>query len=192
MEKFITYIDIRDSKSIGGKIREELLNECIDLAQSIELYDFLGDLYFDVLENYKSTTYHDLMEGSTFTINGDKFIQTGLKSMLIDLAYARYIQSVSTNVTPFGITTKTSQDSTPVDRNMIKDMVSQIRRDADIKFIMIKKYLTLSNDKDLFKRFYRGQDQINNTSQNFSVVKGKSGSRIGYSRKGYNNDYYRY
>jgi len=163
-EEFATYRDI------GKKLDNDKINECIRLAQTVDLYDVLNEFYFDLIENKDDETYQDLLDGSTFTSKGRNYFHSGIKSLLADLTFGRYMYSINVNMTPFGATQKFGQDSSPVDRNLLKDMAKQTQIDASIKFQMIDKYL--KENKILFTRYSSGDNpNINTNSQRFSVIK---------------------
>ena len=167
--RLITATEFRNQRNISKKFDVDKINQCIDLAQSIDLYDVFNDFYFDLLANKDTAPYADLMSGATFTINGETYIQVGVKSLLIDLAYARYVYEINTNHTPFGMTQKITPDSQPIDRNMIKDLVKMAQTDADVKFRMIDKYLR--NNASTFTRYIKGDNtSINTFSQRFSIL----------------------
>lgn len=170
MNLLLTPAEFANYRDIGKKLDESKINECIKLAQSVDLYDVMGDFLFDIIENNGQPTYNELMTGSTFSINSQNFIQEGIKSLLADYTYARFIYKINTNITPFGAVVKLSTDSQPVDRNLLKDLVKQTMIDADIKFKSIDKYLKANSTT--FSRYSSGNNpNINTFSQRFTVVK---------------------
>ena len=170
MSNIITVDEFTIYRNVSKKIDEGKVNECIELAQTIDLYDALDDFYFDLIENLDNQDYQDLLSGSTFTVNNKVYRQAGIKSLLADYTYTRYLYQINTNHTPFGFQQKFTQDSQPVDRNLIKDMVKQTQIDTSIKFKMIDKYL--KNNKEIFPRYSKGNNNdINTFSQRFTVIK---------------------
>jgi len=170
MINLITPTQFSEFRNISKKIDNSKVNESISLAQKVDLYDILNDFLFDVVENKDDVSYADLLSGSTFTINGENYIQEGLNSLLADLTYARYMYIINTNQTPFGLQSKYTDDSQPVDRNFIKDIVKQTQQDASVKFKMIDKYLC--NNASTFSRYNKGNNSsINTFSQNYTVIK---------------------
>lgn len=170
MAVLLTPIEFATYRDVGKKLDNAKITEAIKLAQSVDLYDVMGDFYFDILEGYGQTDYDELMDGSTFTIDGKKYIQEGLKALIADYTYARFIYQINVNLTPFGATTKLSPDSQPIERNMLKDLVKQTQIDSDVKLSMIRKYLNAN--ATLFPRYKNSNNQnINTYSQRFTVVK---------------------
>jgi hypothetical protein len=170
MDNLITAQEFAAYRNISKKLNIGKIDECIKLAQSVDLFDILGEFLFDVIGNKDEASYADLMSGSTFTVSSSNYIQEGIKSLLADYAYGRYLYAINTNQTSFGLVQKINDDSTPIDRNMIKDMVKLSAQDASIKFRMIDKYLL--NNTSTFTRYSKGNDStINTFSQNFWVKK---------------------
>ena len=166
---FITTTEFKTFRDIGKKIDIDKASEAIKLAQGVDLYDVLGNFLFNVLDNLESASYADLMTGSTFTYNDTTYQHDGLKSLLADYAYARYVASINVNFTPFGAVKKISQDSEPVDRNTIRDTVKLTQQDASIKFSFINKYLL--SDTITFADYCTGNNpDINTFGQRFSII----------------------
>lgn len=170
MSNLITAAEFAANRKISKKYNQQKADESISLAQESDLQNVLGDFYFDLIQDFADPSFADLMDGSTFTYEDETFIHLGIKKMLSDLTFARYIYNINVNLTSFGAVSKNTQDSTPIDRNTTKDVAKQAQIDADIKFRTIKKYL-LSNPNNTFDRYCDGQ--INNTgsfAQKFSKL----------------------
>lgn len=174
MQRLITAQDFGKFKDVGKKLDTQKINECITEAQMVDLFDYLDEFLFDVVENREDPTYADLMNGSSFVVDGLNYSHIGLKAFLADLTYPRFIYKVNVNLTPFGAVQKLSQDSSPVDRNVLKDIAKQTQIDADIKFKAIRKYLEIN--KSLFPRYNSGScsggnnPNIHTFSQRFSKL----------------------
>ena len=160
MSNLITAAEFAANRKISQKYNQQKADEAITLAQESDLQNFLGDFYFDLLQDFQEVSFTDLMNGATFQYEDETFIHLGIKKMLSDLTFARYIYSINVNLTSFGAGSKDTQDSTPIDRNTTKDLSKQAQQDADIKFRTIKKYL-LSNPNNIFDRYCDSQN--NNT-----------------------------
>lgn len=140
--KILTGTEIKQYKDIGQKIDEQRINPIIEQAQITELKERLGsDFYFDVIGNLSSPAYQDLLSGSTFTVNGTSYYQDGIKALTADYFMAKYVLVINVNQTPFGATTKLSNDSQPVDRNTLKDLSTQQMQLAGARWEIIKMYL---------------------------------------------------
>ncbi|MCG2611507.1 hypothetical protein LZZ90_08300 [Flavobacterium sp. SM15] len=152
MNKIVTATEIKTYKDVGEKIDEKKINPIIEQAQITELKDRLGsDFFFDVLANLSNPDYQNLLSGSTFTHNGIEYYQDGLKALTADYFMSKYVLLTNVNHTPFGATTKLSNDSQPVDRNTLKDISTQQMQLAGSRWEIIKLYL--DSNSDLFPKW---------------------------------------
>lgn len=162
VQEFATYRDV------GRKPDADKIAECISLAENSDLYDVLDTFLFTVKANLENESYKDLLNGSTFTFNGVRYQHEGIKSLLADYVYSRFVYVVNTNFTPFGAVKKHNDNSTPVERNMLKDIKSQTLKDADIKFTLIDKYLR--SNKELFADYNKGNNSDISQGQRFYTL----------------------
>lgn len=170
MANLITAAEFAANRKISRKYSQQKADESIELAQESDLQDVLGDFYFDLIQGFQDPSFADLMNGSTFVYNDETFIHLGIKKMLSDLTFARYIYNINVNLTSFGAGSKDTQDSTPIDRNTTKDLAKQAQQDSDVKFRTIKKYL-LSNPNNIFDRYCDGQSNgTGSFTQKFSKL----------------------
>ena len=169
MSDLLTVTEFIALRSISKKVNTEKVQESIDLSEQSDLYQFLGDFFFDLLKNFGEVSYSDLMAGSEFTYCDEVFIHKGIKALLADLTYARYIYMINVNLTPFGAQTKFTDDSEAISRNTIKDISTQAKVDANTKFKIIQKYLL--SDPVIFKRYCDSQNVSTGfNSQKFSKL----------------------
>ncbi|OAB78779.1 DUF6712 family protein [Cochleicola gelatinilyticus] len=169
-EEFASNRDIGGLNNRNGKLDSNKIYECIKLAQSIDLYDILGDFLFEVIENKDEETYKDLLSGSTFITEGKVYFQEGIKSILSDLTYSRYVVSANVNFTSFGAVTKLTDNSQPVDRNLLRDIQKQTAIDTRIKFKFVDKYLRAN--RNLFPNYVTGNNpDINTGNVRFTLVR---------------------
>ena len=155
MEQIITATEFAAFRDISKKVDEDKANEAILLAQQSDLLDILGGFYFDVLKNKDVTEWSELMNGSEFTYNDEDYEHAGIKALLADYTYARFVYMININATPFGFQTKFTQDSEGIDRNTIKDLSKQAQVDAGIKFKIIRLYIL--SDTTLFARYCKNE-----------------------------------
>lgn len=169
----ITADEFKTYRDVGNKVDTDKIEDIIRITQSTDLFKLLGNFLFDVLNNLVEPTYEDLLEGSEFTDeNGNTLIQEGLKRLVSDLAYARYLYLVNVNFTPFGATVKTSDSSEPVERNILRDISKQTQIDANIKWELIKSYLDSNKDTfPVWKTYCDGKGYNSSNSQRFSIIK---------------------
>lgn len=157
IDRIITPQEFATFRNISKKLDEGKINEAIDLAQQSDLYDILGDFYFDVQKNKAEAEYEDLMNGSEFTYLDEEYEHSGIKALLADYTMSRISYSGNMTWTPFGLQKKMTEDSEAIDRNTMKDLSKQAQVDAGFKFKIIQKYL-LSNPDDLFSRYCKSQN----------------------------------
>lgn len=149
MNNIITIEQLKSCIDLGKNVNEDKINPILKQAQDVDLRDYLGmQFYFDVIANIDNENYQALLFGGTFEYKGVQFYQEGLQSMLADLFMARYIMTINTNITPFGATTKLSDNSEPTDRNTLKDISQMHKESAGSKWEIIKLYL--GQNKALF------------------------------------------
>lgn len=166
MEQLLTASEFRSYHKVAKKADDKVINECILKAQQSDLISVLGDFYFDVLANHQDATYGELMEGSMFEYEGYNYEQVGLKEILNDYAYSRYIYNKNVNDTSFGMVQKKDPYSEPVDRGVLKDMARQSQQDGGYKFKYIDLYLKAN--KDLFPRYSKCE---NKETRNYKAFK---------------------
>jgi hypothetical protein len=164
-EEFATY------RNISIKRNDDKINECIRLAQSVDLYDIFDTFLFDMVQNASNSTYEGLFNGSSFIINDVSYIHDGIKSLLADLTYARYMYVINTNHTPHGFVQKMNDNSEPIDRNFIKDIVKQTQIDASVKAGLIKKYLSANTDTFTHFKSNTNNPDINTFGTKITIIK---------------------
>ena len=169
--QIITVEELKAFRDLGFKVDVDKATESIREAQLVELYDSFGQFVFDLIKNKDEGSYAELMNGGEFTVSDDVFYQEGVKSLLADFAFARYLSKVAMNLTPFGITIKTSEDSQPVDKKTIDERIMQTLQDADVKKQMIERYLIEKSTSTLFDRYSRDDTKtISRTSRRYRVI----------------------
>jgi hypothetical protein len=182
MPELLTPLEFVTFRKISKKYDEEKVNESIELAEESDLFEALGDFYFDVLENKASTDQEwiDLFAGSTFEYCGEKFIHKGIKRLLADFTMSRYVYIINAQFTSFGCHTKP-----PVDRNTTRDLSKQAQLDAGNKLKTIKKYILSLPES--FPRYCKGQRT--NTGFKTGLVSTRL-STLGRGRnRNYNKEY---
>lgn len=155
----ITVDDIRKIRQIAKNIDQERVNiyireaEMLDLMPHIgaEFYQKLSNLGPIVLEKCRKTLQTEdgeiiateneydlpinewkfLNGGYYLTCDGEKRHCEGIRTALCYYAYARFIRSHSLQTTPFGVVTKTGDESSSVDMHTVAAMSSEARKIAD-------------------------------------------------------------
>lgn len=171
MNNILTVVEFAELRSISKKYDIDKVEQAITQAHG-DLREALGDAFFyDVMKNQVDAKYTDLLEGSEFTKDDFILYQNGIKSLVADYAYARYLYELNINHSPFGIVNKNSQDSSPVDRNTIKDIVKQTNQDAARKWDLIEDYLNVS--EEIFTVWKKANDkgQVDNSPNGFNSTR---------------------
>ena len=108
----ITRTDIAEFKDISQTVHDKVLNQHINDAQFMDLQPLLGvQLFNDLLRNYTDANYQSLLNEGDYTYNSVTYFNVGLKRVLIDYVYSRYILLGSNKDTPFGHVVKQTDSS---------------------------------------------------------------------------------
>ena len=106
-------------------------------SQDQDLRPILGDgLYYDFMTKVFDTgaaeyaDYQLLLNGTSWSYNGQTVYFDGLKPMVSYFTMARFVQNNSINITRYGIVTKNLPQSTPVDQTMVSAIVNELRSSA--------------------------------------------------------------
>jgi hypothetical protein len=118
-------------------------------AQRLDLRPVLNDaLYYDFVNEFDDSgddmyaNYLLLLNGTTYVYQGNTIQFDGVKPMLAYYALARFVTANQTNITRFGLTVKTTQQSTPADGMAIKTLVNELRSAAIGYQTQVIQYLT--------------------------------------------------
>ena len=100
-------------------------------AQDQDLRPILGDgLFYQLMQTPSSAPYPNLLNGTTYTYNGQTIYFDGLKPMIGYFTLARLIQNNPINITRFGVVTKTVNQSQPVDAQVLRQVVNEMKSNA--------------------------------------------------------------
>ena len=146
---------------------------CLE-AQDQELRPVLGDgLYYDLMNEFQDTgddmyaSYQSLINGVAYTLNGQTVYFDGLKPFIGYLTLARLVQNNPVNITRFGVVTKVVTQSQPVDAQVLRQVVNELKSNAMTYKNQIDTYL-LQNQTTF--TLYIGSDTSQTTS--FRMFKG--------------------
>jgi len=174
MNRIITAEEFADYRNISKKLNTDKINEAIGQAQQSDLLGIMGDFYFDVMNNLTNDDYQNLLNGCDFTYtdcNQEEVSVSheGIKALLADYVYARYITMININLTPFGAVSKSMNDSEKVDRTVLRDLSKQAQIDASYKWKYIEMYI--KENEDLFPAYNRKTKRAKKfNSLNFDVI----------------------
>jgi len=146
---------------------------CLE-AQDLDLRPILGDsLYFDFMSKWFNTgdasysIYQTLLNGTSYTYSGQVIYYDGLKPLVVYLTLARLIQNQQVNITRFGVVTKTVNLSQPVDAQIIRQVVNEMKSNAKSYENQVRQYL--DNNVTTYT-MYKGADVGRNNS--FRILNG--------------------
>jgi hypothetical protein len=132
-------ITVQDIKAIRptAELDQDRIDPFIKEAQDLDLRPILGDgLYYDFMTKYFVTgdamysAYQNLLKGVAYTYNGQTVYFDGLKPLLANFTLARFVQNNQVNVVRYGIVSKVNQQSQPVDGQVIRQVVNELRSNA--------------------------------------------------------------
>jgi D-mannonate dehydratase len=156
MSKILTPIEFQNLKNISRKYDTDKVEQAITDGQ-VDLSKVIGTAFFyDLEKNVLEPEYLDLIEGSEFIQDDLAYYQDGIKALLAEFAYSRYLWQININHTPFGAVSKQYDDGQTTDRHTIKELVKQSNIDADSKWQNIKGYLNIN--KETFKVWAKQQE----------------------------------
>lgn len=126
----ITIEDIKQYRPMAD-ITLARVDSYIREAQVNDLKEFLGaPLYYDLLVNGTTTENRDLLNGKVYTIPGSVPITipfNGLVPIIVYHSLARIVINNQANITSFGVVSKTTGQSQPIDSSTLKQMVTELR-----------------------------------------------------------------
>lgn len=115
MSLLISKIDIGIYREISASVKDNKINPMIEDAQLLDLKPLLGErFYYDLVANVGN--YSDLLNKKEYTHNGQTIESPGIKRVLIDFAFARYVMHGSQTDTPFGLVQKVGENSVAISR----------------------------------------------------------------------------
>ncbi len=125
--------NIRPTAELDGVRWESFALE----AQDQDLRPILGDgLYYDFMTKFYSTadamyaSYQSLLNGVAYTLDGQTVYFDGIKPMLVYFTLARFVQNNPVNIVRYGIVQKINQQSAPVDPQVLRQVVNELRSNA--------------------------------------------------------------
>ena len=133
--------DVANYKQIADTNFDNKLNDLVRQAQYQDVRPLLGERLFDDINNNLGS-YTDLLNGGTYTYDGETYTNEGLKAVTVYYFYARYAMFGANIDTPFSMVNKLNNDkSTPLDYNQKKAIYSNERDMAFNIWRSVEKYL---------------------------------------------------
>ncbi len=111
-----------NNRDVSSTVYDTVLNQHIADAQFVDVQKLLGvELYNAILRD--SSSYTDLLDGSTYEYQGTTYTNVGLKAVIVFYSYARYLMYGSVKDTPFGFVEKqNSGQSAAADINLKRSL----------------------------------------------------------------------
>lgn len=147
MQPLITRNDIAQVRQISNTPNDAKLNEMIIDAQMLDLQPLLGEIFFNKLVA-SPTDYDELLNGGAYELNGQSYINYGLKKVIVYFSYARYMMFGAVTDTPFSTVLKTNENSQPVDASTKKSIYTMNRDSAYQVWENVKNYLVRTQHPD--------------------------------------------
>ena len=144
---FIDYKQVSKARDIAA------IESVIQEAQDIDLKALIcREFFYDILNNYQQEIYQKLIHGETYTDNDGNVVEfKGLKAVLVNFAYARYVLRGHMNDTAFGMVQKTTGFSQPISASEKRDVRDRSIADANGYWQECKLYL--KEKEDLFPKW---------------------------------------
>jgi hypothetical protein len=146
---------------------------CLE-AQDQDLRPILGDgLFFDLMNEFYDTgddmytAYQELINGKSYSYNGQTIYFDGIKPMLGYFTLARLIQNHSTNITRFGVVQKVVSQSQPVDAQILRQLINELKSNAQTYVNQTKQFL---QQNQTVYTLYIGSENVGGTA--FKMFKG--------------------
>jgi len=113
--------DIRPYAQISILLKQEdQLHPYILSAQNLDIKPVLGNAFWtDLLTNRTLEKYKALLDGGTYTKDGETLSYAGLKAAIASYAYARYVIGKNVQDTPFGMQVKESDYSSQPSQKLL-------------------------------------------------------------------------
>lgn len=136
----ITKTDIASKRPISKSVADAKIDPFIEDSHLLDLLPLLGErFYFAIVEAPES--YVDLLNEKEYQYDGHTLKSPGIKRVLIDFAFARYMMHGSVTDTPFGMVQKESQDSSVVGRTDKKESYKLHQQTAMQYWGQVENYL---------------------------------------------------
>lgn len=141
-------------------------------SQDQDLRPILGDgLYYDFMEEVFDSgddmyaDYQKLLNGTSYTLEGQTVYFDGIKPMLVYYTLARFVQNNPLHITRYGVVTKTIQQSTPADPQLIRQVVNELKSNAVTYKNQVDTYLL--QNQSTFTLYIGSNTSLNNSFRMF-------------------------
>ena len=136
MNALLNISDFEGFKAISGNTNWEkkLLPYVFD-AQNFDLKELLGNAFYlsvykDVIAEPSLVLYSDLWNGCEWTVGSHTYRHEGLKVVLINFAYYRFVMNANSHETAYGIVSKINPESESVSEKTIQRKIDNAKSSA--------------------------------------------------------------
>lgn len=137
-EKYlITENDFTRFKIVSPNIPQEVMNQAILDAQWLDLRPWMSDAFYeDFIQKFDDTgdpqfaNYQNLLNGSTYTLDGNSVRQKGLVPAVVYFTYTRLLAEVGLSVSQSGVHRKNTLESEQVSGTELRLHEQQSRASA--------------------------------------------------------------
>ena len=129
--------DIRPYAQVSILIeQEDQLQPYILAAQNNDIKPILGNVFWtDLVQNRTAKKYLTLLDGGTYTKDGETLSYSVLKAAIAEYTYARYVMGKNVQDTPFGMVTKESDYTQSASAKQLAE-VAAAHRSAGQNYLM--------------------------------------------------------
>jgi len=157
MNLLISATDIRAVRDLSNQIKASKIEPIISDAEISDLRPLLGDAFFYDIKKTPAN-YTDLLNGSEYIVNDTTYFQFGVKRLLCELAYVRYMFDSGDVSTPFGVVNKDFENGNKISREREKELSNLRKKTANDFWIGIEHYLV--NNKETYPLYKCSYDSI--------------------------------
>lgn len=172
LDTLVTKSDFAPFVQISKSVDEEkFLQPTILHAQNLDIKPVFGNAaWTDLMNNRNEDKYQRLLNGDNYVESGLTLTFQGLKASIVLFAHSRYILQKNIVDTSFGLVSKDTDVSTPVDVKA-KQMIAQQSRTAAQAYLdeCVKFLTTFPSIYTLFNEQRTGATVANSKPKLFSV-----------------------
>jgi hypothetical protein len=181
MSKSETYLvnedDFTRFKLLSPNIGQEIINQAILDSQWLDLRPWMNEaFFFDFISKFDDSgdpqfaNYQNLLNGSTYTLNGNTVRHKGLLPAIVYFAYGRLLAEVGLSVSKAGVHRKDTAESTPVDGTEMRKHEQEAKAKAMSYLNSAQTFLDTEIDKFPLFREPRNINSRAYTGFNFTKV----------------------
>lgn len=163
MNRIVTMAEIQTVKPLSKQAKESFINQFIEDAQISNLKPLIGRELYNLIMNTPAN-YVELLE--PFKYDNDKKSHSGLKRVLIEYTWTRYMFQSGDVSTPFGMINKDFGDGSKIDRKREKELKTERQKIATEYWLEVKEYIF--HDETL-RDLYQGTDERNTTYKSQTI-----------------------